>query len=198
MMRGGTRPKRQTRVPRHLADQELSSPVRKESQSGEESDSSESGSWASEDDPDRLWCVCQQPHNNRFMICCDICLDWFHGKCVGITKAQGKVMEEAGQDWKCPPCLAGLAENNTASTAISIGEETEDPVDMDELIEDKEEPNADIEEDDFRDEIMSPPSISTTPKKVAPVQTQSRTRGRRKSSSGGQQEGEVVKVKEKA
>ncbi len=27
----------------------------------------------------------------RFMICCDICLDWFHGKCVGITKSKGKV-----------------------------------------------------------------------------------------------------------
>ncbi len=27
------------------------------------------------------------------MICCDICLDWFHGKCVGITKAKGKVRQ---------------------------------------------------------------------------------------------------------
>ena len=31
------------------------------------------------------------------MICCDTCLDWFHGKCVGITKQKGKEMEEAGQ-----------------------------------------------------------------------------------------------------
>lgn len=23
------------------------------------------------------------------MICCDTCEDWFHGKCVGISKAQG-------------------------------------------------------------------------------------------------------------
>ena len=95
-MRGGSRsrPKRETRVPRHLASQELLSPP----VSGSGSDSDDAGSWASEDDPDRLWCVCQQPHNNRFMICCDICLDWFHGKCVGITKGQGKVMEEAGQE----------------------------------------------------------------------------------------------------
>ena len=58
----------------------------------------------SEDDPERLWCICQQPHNNRFMICCDSCLDWYHGKCVGITKKMGKEMEEAGNEWRCPAC----------------------------------------------------------------------------------------------
>ena len=58
----------------------------------------------SEDDPHKLWCICQQPHNNRFMICCDNCLEWFHGKCVGITKKMGKEMEEAGNEWTCPKC----------------------------------------------------------------------------------------------
>lgn len=48
-------------------------------------------SWNSEDDPDRLWCICRKPHNNRFMICCDVCEEWFHGKCVGITKTIGDV-----------------------------------------------------------------------------------------------------------
>ena len=43
-----------------------------------------------DDDPERLWCICQKPHNNRFMICCDRCEDWFHGSCVGITKAIGE------------------------------------------------------------------------------------------------------------
>lgn len=58
----------------------------------------------SEDDPERLWCICKQPHNNRFMICCDTCLEWFHGKCVGISKDMGKEMEEAGNEWRCPKC----------------------------------------------------------------------------------------------
>lgn len=44
----------------------------------------------SEDDPDRLWCICKRPHNNRFMICCDVCTEWFHGKCVNVSKAMGK------------------------------------------------------------------------------------------------------------
>lgn len=62
------------------------------------------GSWASEDDPDRLWCICKQPHNNRFMICCDKCEDWFHGKCVNVTKALGKEYELMGKQWLCPTC----------------------------------------------------------------------------------------------
>ncbi|KAI5749811.1 hypothetical protein M8J76_010349 [Diaphorina citri] len=65
-------------------------------------------SWNSEDDPDRLWCICQKPHNNRFMICCDSCDNWFHGKCVGITKAMGNSMEERGIEWRCPPCKEKL------------------------------------------------------------------------------------------
>lgn len=70
----------------------------------EDEDDDEGDGWNSEDDPERLWCVCQQPHNNRFMICCDQCLDWFHGKCVGITKKMGKTMEENGREWRCEKC----------------------------------------------------------------------------------------------
>ncbi|XP_020817762.1 uncharacterized protein LOC110191293 isoform X2 [Drosophila serrata] len=58
-----------------------------------------------DDDPNKLWCVCRQPHNNRFMICCDLCEDWFHGTCVGVTKAMGTDMEDKGIDWKCPKCV---------------------------------------------------------------------------------------------
>lgn len=53
----------------------------------------------------RLWCICRQPHNNRFMICCDVCGDWFHGTCVTVTKAMGLEMEQKGIDWTCPNCL---------------------------------------------------------------------------------------------
>lgn len=63
-------------------------------------------SWASEDDPDRLWCICNQPHNNRFMIACDKCENWFHGKCVNVTKALGKQYELMGKEWRCPNCKA--------------------------------------------------------------------------------------------
>ncbi|XP_054731524.1 uncharacterized protein LOC129240074 isoform X1 [Anastrepha obliqua] len=64
-----------------------------------------SGSQEDDDDPNRLWCICRQPHNNRFMICCDVCEDWFHGTCVSITKAMGIDMEQRGVDWTCPKCV---------------------------------------------------------------------------------------------
>ncbi|XP_023714511.1 death-inducer obliterator 1 isoform X4 [Cryptotermes secundus] len=79
----------------------------KDAEDDEEDDSeaeSSDESWNSEDDPDRLWCICKKPHNNRFMICCDSCEDWFHGKCVGVTKSMGKQMEENGLEWCCPNC----------------------------------------------------------------------------------------------
>ena len=75
-----------------------------EGEDGDDDDDSDDGSWQSEDDPDKLWCICQQPHSNKFMICCDSCLDWFHGKCMGITKAQGNELEAAGKEWRCPKC----------------------------------------------------------------------------------------------
>ncbi|XP_012274490.1 uncharacterized protein LOC105696523 isoform X2 [Orussus abietinus] len=64
----------------------------------------------SEDDPDRLWCICKRPHNNRFMICCDVCEDWFHGKCVHVSKAMGQQMEAKGIEWVCPNCLKKKAD----------------------------------------------------------------------------------------
>ncbi|QQP58108.1 AGAP004866PAlike, partial [Caligus rogercresseyi] len=114
------RPKRERKVPAHLITGDYESsllptllssrnvsagkvgPPKEETD--EDNEDEDSGDWNSEDDPERLWCICNQPHNNRFMICCDSCMDWFHGKCVGITKKMGKDMEEASRVWKCPKC----------------------------------------------------------------------------------------------
>ncbi|MGH0128265.1 UNVERIFIED_CONTAM: hypothetical protein FKN15_034101 [Acipenser sinensis] len=40
----------------------------------------------------------------RFMICCDRCEEWFHGNCVGITEARGRLLERNGEDYICPNC----------------------------------------------------------------------------------------------
>ncbi|CAI8029088.1 Death-inducer obliterator 1 [Geodia barretti] len=72
-------------------------------ESDDEEDEDEEGGSIS-DDPDRLWCVCRKPHNDRFMICCDVCEEWFHGDCVGISVSQGRRMERAGKEYICPVC----------------------------------------------------------------------------------------------
>uniref|UniRef100_A0A667ZYH7 Death inducer-obliterator 1 n=1 Tax=Myripristis murdjan TaxID=586833 RepID=A0A667ZYH7_9TELE len=69
------------------------------------STSSSSSSIESDDggyDPNALYCICRQKHNKRFMICCDRCEEWFHGDCVGITEARGRLMERNGEDYICP------------------------------------------------------------------------------------------------
>lgn len=40
----------------------------------------------------------------RFMICCDRCEEWFHGDCVGISEARGRLLERNGEDYICPNC----------------------------------------------------------------------------------------------
>ncbi|KAG5896282.1 hypothetical protein JTB14_033575 [Gonioctena quinquepunctata] len=78
-------------------------PLDEEHVSGNELDSSNDEE-ESEDDPNKLWCICNQPHNNRFMICCDTCEEWYHGTCVNITKAMGQQMEAEGKEWICLFC----------------------------------------------------------------------------------------------
>ncbi|KAK5894952.1 hypothetical protein CesoFtcFv8_011592 [Champsocephalus esox] len=55
-------------------------------------------------DSNALYCICRQKQDKRFMICCDICQNWFHGDCVGISATQGRKMEKEGQEYVCPPC----------------------------------------------------------------------------------------------
>lgn len=38
------------------------------------------------------------------MICCDRCEEWFHGDCVGISEARGRLLERNGEDYICPNC----------------------------------------------------------------------------------------------
>lgn len=61
-------------------------------------------SWHSEDDPEKLWCICRKPYEKRFMICCDNCVEWFHGSCVNVTRQQGKNIEASKSRWICPKC----------------------------------------------------------------------------------------------
>ncbi|XP_029170673.1 uncharacterized protein LOC114940265 isoform X2 [Nylanderia fulva] len=90
----------------------------------EEEEEEEEDNSDSEDDPNRLWCICKRPHNNRFMICCDVCEDWFHGKCVHVSKAMGQQMEEKGIEWVCPNCSKKKAEEEKVKNLQSGKQKT--------------------------------------------------------------------------
>ncbi|XP_069105723.1 death-inducer obliterator 1-like [Argopecten irradians] len=104
------KPKEQTQIKKKKVKVEGSSTSAKSSQAN--LDSGEDDNLSYEDDendsdyepPDQLYCICNQPHGNRFMICCDKCENWFHGSCVNMTKARNKEMEQNGEDYICPVC----------------------------------------------------------------------------------------------
>lgn len=73
-------------------------------------------------DPNTLYCICRKPHNNRFMICCDRCEEWFHGDCVGISEARGRLLERNGEDYICPNCtILQVQDESTSDSAEQSG-----------------------------------------------------------------------------
>ncbi|MBN3320822.1 PHF3 protein, partial [Atractosteus spatula] len=70
---------------------------------GPEDDSTDSEAlW----DPSKHCGLCKKPHNNRFMVGCGRCDDWFHGECVGLDLAKAQQMEQEDQEYVCLKCCA--------------------------------------------------------------------------------------------
>lgn len=43
----------------------------------------------------KLYCICKKPYDpSKFMIGCDLCSNWFHVKCIGLTEIQAKAMDK--------------------------------------------------------------------------------------------------------
>ncbi|OQR97150.1 hypothetical protein ACHHYP_12678 [Achlya hypogyna] len=45
------------------------------------------------------YCICRQPYDG-LMIGCDLCDDWFHDTCIGLSKEKAEKVE----DYMCPSC----------------------------------------------------------------------------------------------
>uniref|UniRef100_A0A3B3YKQ3 PHD-type domain-containing protein n=1 Tax=Poecilia mexicana TaxID=48701 RepID=A0A3B3YKQ3_9TELE len=104
-----TKPKAAGKMSKHETTEEEEEDDDDDEESFTTSSSSTSSDEESDDggyDPNALYCICRQKHNKRFMICCDRCEEWFHGDCVGITEARGRLMERNGEDYICPNCTA--------------------------------------------------------------------------------------------
>lgn len=56
-----------------------------------------------DEDDGKIYCICKTAYNpNLWMIACDICNEWFHGKCVQITSGEARKI----QTYSCPNCQA--------------------------------------------------------------------------------------------
>ena len=47
-----------------------------------------------------VYCLCRKPDDGSFMIQCDTCNEWFHGRCVHIPPEDGMAMDK----YACPLC----------------------------------------------------------------------------------------------
>ena len=52
------------------------------------------------DDKGTRYCICGGPHFGSFMLGCDRCERWYHGRCVDVKSKEG----ESLGNWVCPPC----------------------------------------------------------------------------------------------
>lgn len=69
--------------------------------------------------------------NFRFMICCDRCEEWFHGDCVGISEARGRLLERNGEDYICPNCTILQVQDEPNSETTDQQEARLQPADTD-------------------------------------------------------------------
>ena len=129
--------------------------------------------FGSEDDPDRLWCICRQPHSNRFMICCDHCDDWFHGTCVGVSEKRGQEIQKSDEDWKCPPCIAKIenVDRNNRSDEKCNKEEMADSEDDGLVIQEHEEHTSETEGESNQDQAKISSTVDVSEdKQETPVE----------------------------
>lgn len=44
---------------------------------------------------EKLYCICRTSYDDsKFYVGCDLCNNWFHGECVGISEENSKKMSE--------------------------------------------------------------------------------------------------------
>lgn len=55
------------------------------------------------------YCICRQPQNDKWMIQCDSCHEWFHGDCIGIHEEEGELLDK----FLCDKCNIEQAKEET-------------------------------------------------------------------------------------
>jgi hypothetical protein len=55
----------------------------------------------SEGDEENRYCICRGYDDGTFMLACDTCDEWYHGRCVGVNRQQVTQLEK----YVCFACL---------------------------------------------------------------------------------------------
>lgn len=129
-----------------------------------EDDAQASGSDEDEDDDDAVYCLCRKGNDGSPMICCSLCGEWYHFKCVGLNQRSASKIRE----YVCESC----SKQGNKSTEKHKDDDAEYEQEADE--EDEEEVNPDEEDDN--DEDAEPESAS---EEEEPAKRSSRTHTRR-------------------
>jgi len=74
-----------------------------------------------EQETQELYCFCRQPYDERFMVQCDGCQEWFHGDCVGV-----KEEDNVGDEWRCSECLKAGHKRGSKKRAMTAEQEEEE------------------------------------------------------------------------
>lgn len=90
---------------------------RKKSRAGNKGSKDAANSDDDGDDEEEVYCVCKKPYHHEFMFMCDRCQNWFHPKCVGLTKAEIKAHPDS--QYYCTACRSALRPSSGAATAAA-------------------------------------------------------------------------------
>ncbi len=82
-----------------------------------------------------VYCFCRRPYDptvDVFMICCDVCDEWYHGSCVGVNQREAKkiaryVCPRCKKIPISPPTTTSTTSSSTSSEVSSEGEPTTPP-----------------------------------------------------------------------
>ncbi|GFT51046.1 nucleosome-remodeling factor subunit BPTF [Trichonephila clavipes] len=104
-----TSPNKNVKVERDNKEEKIVKPLKKRKSQSSESDSVEQNTRPAAKrqkavsitkpvdhksmDQRKLYCICKKPYDSkRFMIGCDMCSNWFHVECIGLTEIKAKSM----------------------------------------------------------------------------------------------------------
>lgn len=75
------------------------------------------------EDKGRRYCLCGGANDGSFMLGCDKCENWFHGRCVGVDKETGNKLES----WHCPSCKGeGVSDDSVSRSTLDFADLEDD------------------------------------------------------------------------